>query len=277
MAFAGTLATQIKLAPVRDPEYEGLVERANGYLETSFLPGRVFTSPADFNDQLDQWLVRANNRTVRATRSRPADLLETDYLSMLPLPPVNPSIGLNHRIRLARDYYVRVDTVDYSVDPQAIGRFVDVTASPERVVVYCDGQLVARHTRSWAKHGVITDPAHVATAAALRHHFTHERRRRHATRHHLDGHPVALSALPDYDALFGVDDFTTDTTASGTNTIGTEHTRMTTTKTKAARPTAITEQHPTRRRVTVDAGLPDSGAENPDHWRLLGGPCRPSA
>jgi hypothetical protein len=31
---------------------KGLVERANGYLETSFLPGRSFTSPADFNEQL---------------------------------------------------------------------------------------------------------------------------------------------------------------------------------------------------------------------------------
>ncbi len=27
---------------------KGLIERANGYLETSFLPGRAFTCPADF-------------------------------------------------------------------------------------------------------------------------------------------------------------------------------------------------------------------------------------
>ena len=50
VAFAGTLATQIKLAPPRDPEYKGLVERHNGYLETSFPPGRRFASPEDFND-----------------------------------------------------------------------------------------------------------------------------------------------------------------------------------------------------------------------------------
>lgn len=48
-AFAGTLATRIKLAPPRDPEYKGLVERNNQYLETSSLPGRTFASPADFN------------------------------------------------------------------------------------------------------------------------------------------------------------------------------------------------------------------------------------
>ena len=31
------------------------------------------------------------------------------------------------------------------------------------------------------------------------------RSRQAATRHHIDGHAIALRALPDYDALFGVD------------------------------------------------------------------------
>lgn len=205
-AFAGTLATRIRLAPPRDPEYKGMVERNNQFLETSFLPGRHFASPQDFNHQLDDWLLRANSRTVRSIQGRPADLLETDYLSMLPLPPVVPPIGLNRRIRLARDYYVRVDTVDYSVDPQVIGRFVDVTASPETVTVFCEGQVVARHQRSWAKQAVVTDPAHATTAQRMRQALALDRRQREAaTRHHPDGHAVTLRALPDYDALFGVD------------------------------------------------------------------------
>jgi len=205
-AFAGTLATQIKLAPPRDPEHKGMVERANGYLETSFLPGRTFYSPQDFNTQLAGWLERANTRTVRSIQGRPADLVETDYAAMLALPPVDPPIGLNHRVRLGRDYYVRVDAVDYSVDPRMIGRFVDVIASPHEVTVFGDTLIVARHARSWARHGVITDPAHKAVAASMRQAFTEDRRRREAAlRHHSDGHAVALRSLPDYDALFGVD------------------------------------------------------------------------
>ena len=39
-----------------DPEAKGLVERAHDYLERSFLPGRGFTGPADFNAQLGEWL-----------------------------------------------------------------------------------------------------------------------------------------------------------------------------------------------------------------------------
>jgi hypothetical protein len=55
-AFRGVLGAGIVLVGPADPEAKGLVERAKGYLETSFLPGRTFTSPADFNTQLNQWL-----------------------------------------------------------------------------------------------------------------------------------------------------------------------------------------------------------------------------
>ena len=205
-AFAGTLATQIRLAPPRDPEFKGMVERHNGFLETSFLPGRAFASPDDFNAQLTDWLARANTRTVRSIQGRPVDLLEVDYASMLALPPLTPPIGLTQRVRLGRDYYVRVDTVDYSVDPRFIGRLVDVTASLTEVSVVCDGQPAARHARSWAKQAVVTDPEHRATAAKMRHALAEDQRRRQAaTRQHADGHAVMLRALPDYDALFGVD------------------------------------------------------------------------
>lgn len=67
-AFAGTLATRIVLAPPRDPEFKGQTERNDQYLETSFLPGHKFTSPADCNDQLTQWLPRAT--TSLSVRSR---------------------------------------------------------------------------------------------------------------------------------------------------------------------------------------------------------------
>jgi transposase len=205
-AFAGTLATRFRLAPPRDPEFKGMVERNNGYLETSFLPGRSFASPGDFNAQLGEWLAgTANARTVRSLQARPADLLTADLAAMVPLPAVPPATGLSQRIRLARDYYVRVDTCDYSVDPRFIGRHVDVTASPDTVTVSCGGQPAASHPRSWAKHAVITDPAHQAAAAAMRQALAADRAARERARRHADGTAVMLRALPDYDALFGVD------------------------------------------------------------------------
>jgi hypothetical protein len=53
---------------------------------------------------------------------------------------------------------------------------------------------------------LVTDPVHRAAAATMRQALADDRQRRAAaTRHHSDGHTVALRALPDYDALFGVD------------------------------------------------------------------------
>lgn len=145
-----------------------MVERANQFLETSFLPGRIFTSPDDFNNQLGQWLPKANARLVRRTGARPTELLAADKAAMLALPPVPPVTGFVARVRLPRDCYVRMGSNDYSVHPQAIGRFVDVTADLTTVMISLDGRCVGTHPRSWGSGLTITDPAHVEAARALR-------------------------------------------------------------------------------------------------------------
>ncbi len=198
-AFAGTLATQITLLPPRDPESKGVVERRNGWFETSFMPGRTFGSPADFNTQFTDWLALGNTRVVRTLKARPADLLAADRAAMLGLPPVPLALGWHYRIRLGRDYYVRLDSNDYSVDPHAIGRFVDIHADLDRVRVRCAGRLVADHARVWARGLTVTDPAHVVAAKALRAAFQAG---------HAPGHPAAeqdlVRDLADYDRAFGL-------------------------------------------------------------------------
>jgi len=194
--FTGTLATKIVQLKPFDPESKGIVERSNGYLETSFLPGRRFSSPADFNRQLNDWLPIANRRTVRSLGARPVDLVEVDRAAMLPLPPVAPTLGHRSRVRLGRDYYVRVAGNDYSVDPTMIGRMVEINAGLEEVMVTAEGRQWARHQRVWATRSIVTDPAHVQAAARLRATFSQSR-------------PAAsedlLRDLADYDRAFGVD------------------------------------------------------------------------
>ena len=167
-AFRGTLGAKVIVCKPADPEAKGLVERANGYLETSFLPGRAFASPEDFNAQLAEWTALVNTRVRRALGCAPADRIAADRHAMLGLPPVAPETGWRASVRLPRDHYVRLDANDYSVHPAVIGRRVEVTAGLDRVRAWCGGQLVADHERSWAWHQVITDPAHRAAAAGLR-------------------------------------------------------------------------------------------------------------
>jgi transposase len=198
--FRGVLGAKIVVCDPADPEAKGLVERANGYLETSFLPGRSFQGPADFNAQLTDWLVVANQRHRRALGCAPVDRIDADRAAMLPLPPVAPPIGWQASLRLPRDHYVRLDGNDYSVHPAVVGRRVEVSADLERVRVVCEGRLVADHLRCWARHQTLSDPAHLAAAAQLR--------RDRAVIGQAAGRDeaeVQLRCLADYDAAFGLD------------------------------------------------------------------------
>jgi len=203
-AFRGTLGINVVQCRPGDPEAKGLVERANGYLETSFLPGRAFSSPEDFNTQLTDWLVRANQRHHRRLGCPPIDRWNADRAAMLVLPPVAPVTGWRLSTRLPRDHYVRLDSNDYSVDPAAIGRHVHIAADLETVVVSCAGSEVARHPRCWADHQTITDPAHKAAAIALR------QARRLVAVPKADT-TVEHRDLADYDRLFGLTELSGET------------------------------------------------------------------
>ncbi len=195
-AFRGILGVRVVQCRPRDPEAKGLVERANGYLETSFLPGRSFTSPAQFNNQLEQWLDRANGRQHRVLGCRPVDRFDADRAAMLTLPPVTPSLGWRASVRLPRDYYIRLDGNDYSVDPAVIGRRVEVCADLTTVTVTCGGRTVAAHDRCWARHQTITDPQHRASARQLA--------GAPRTPNPAPAGEVQQRPLSDYDAAFGL-------------------------------------------------------------------------
>jgi transposase len=167
-AFRGTLGMGGLLCQRADPEAKGLVERANGYLETSFLPGRRFEDAADFNRQLAGWLRRANQRIQATTKVRPADAVYEDRGAMMPFPGVLPDPALRFGVRLARDHYVRVDTNDYSVNPRFVGRRVEVRVELDTVVVTCDGTEVARHRRCLAKHQSLLAAEHARVLGAMR-------------------------------------------------------------------------------------------------------------
>jgi transposase len=200
--FRGVLGAKVVICDPGDPEAKGLVERANGYLETSFLPGRTFHSPADFNAQLADWLALANQRQRRVLGCTPTDRIDADRAAMLPLPPVAPVTGWASMLRLPRDHYVRLDSNDYSVHPAAVGRRIQVGGDLDRVRVTCDGQLVADHARCWARHQTISDPAHLEAAAQLR----HDRAMIGAAPGRGDAQEVELRCLADYDQAFGLDD-----------------------------------------------------------------------
>jgi transposase len=198
-AFRGTLGAKVIICRPVDPEAKGLVERFHDYLERSFLPGRQFAGPADFNAQLDRWLAVANTRFRRALGCSAAERITADKQAMLALPPVAPATGWRFWTRLARDHYIRLDSNDYSVHPAVIGRRIEVTADLDRVTVACEGLVVADHERAWAWHQTLSDPEHVEAARLLR-------RDRIAVVRPPREAEVQIRSLADYDTALGTGD-----------------------------------------------------------------------
>ena len=220
-AFRGTLAAKVLICRPGDPEAKGIIERAHDWLERSFLPGRTFDGPGEFNTQLADWLTTtANARRKRVLECAPADRIGADRAAMLPLPPVPPAVGWRAATRLPRDHYVRLDSNDYSVHPTVIGRHVEVVADLHRVRVLCDGNTVADHERVWARHQTISDPEHVQAAKVLRrkrigilqpttHPETHPETRPGA------GPEVEVRRLADYDTALGITSITAASDGEG--------------------------------------------------------------
>ena len=201
-AFRGVLGAKVIVLKPAEPEHKGIIERAHDYLERSFLPGRIFAGPGDFNTQLQGWLTQVNARRRRALGCAPAERIAADRQAMLRLPPVAPATGWRSSTRLARDHYVRLDSNDYSVHPAVIGRRIEVVAGLDRVRVLCEGKVVADHERVWAWHQTITDPDHLKAAKVLR------RTRIGALRPVRESEPqivVEQRPLTDYDTALGID------------------------------------------------------------------------
>ena len=202
-AFRGVLGVKVYVCKPADPEAKGMLERFHDYLETSFLPGRSFASPADFNTQLAGFVTKANARRMRTLGCAPNDRVAADRAAMLALPPVPPEVGWRKSLRLPRDHYVRLDSNDYSVHPAVIGRRIEVHADLDRVWATCDGAIVADHARIWAKHQTITELEHSVAAKLLRHGRGDLLR---PVPDAVTGEEIEIRSLGVYDTVLGLDE-----------------------------------------------------------------------
>ena len=163
--FCGQLLLDWYFCEPKDPQAKGVVERLQGYLETNFEPGRCFANHLDFQLQLDAWFEKANSRAHRTLKARPVDRLLEERGVMRELPEKPPDVDRRWVVRVTPDPYLRFDTNDYSLDPNLVGRRVEVRASQRQITAIAlnTGELACRHERSFAKHRTITALEHART------------------------------------------------------------------------------------------------------------------
>ena len=140
---------------------KGRVENGVGYVKKNFLAGLDIPDFSVLNPAAKQWLETiANVRLHGATRDKPLDLWhkEKPYLSPLPLYPFD--IATVSQVRASRQFRITLDTNRYSVPAHFAGQALTLKTSPDRLCIYQGDKLIARHLRSYDRHGDFEDPDH---------------------------------------------------------------------------------------------------------------------
>ena len=140
---------------------KGRVENGVGYVKKNFLAGLNIPNFTAIGPAAKQWLATiANVRIHGATRQKPVDLFEKEKSFLNPLPKNPFDIASVSRVRASRQFRVTLDTNHYSVPAQYAGRGLLLKAYPDRLCIYHQDKLIARHNRSYDRHQDFENPDH---------------------------------------------------------------------------------------------------------------------
>jgi transposase len=148
---------------------KGRVENGVGYVKKNFLAGLDIADFSMLAPAATHWIdTVANVRLHGETRKPPVELWQSEkpYLNPLPLHPFD--IATVSQVRASRQFRITWDTNRYSVPAQLAGQALTLKTYPNRLCLYHQNQLVARHPRSYDRHGDFEDPDHPKPLLAQR-------------------------------------------------------------------------------------------------------------
>lgn len=179
LEVAGHYHFKPKPCQPRRPQHKGRVERAIGYLRTSFFPARHFRDLDDANRQLAHWLAEvANVRTWPQDRSRHVnDVLAEDSERLLALAAHDIDSWHLRSVRSDKTAFVRFDLNDYSIPPELCRKPLTLLASDVEIRILDGDAVVATHLRSYDKGFQAEDRAHVEALLSRRRQALPGRRR----------------------------------------------------------------------------------------------------
>lgn len=142
---------------------KGAVESLVKWVKGNFLSGRDFADDADLALQQAAWQVQANARPSSATAVAPNVLLAEEAAQGGPLPQTAHDYGFLYTARVSRESLVPVLGNQYSVPVNQVGAPVTVRVHAERIIIWRDATLLARHDRAPdGAHRRVVTPEHFA-------------------------------------------------------------------------------------------------------------------
>ena len=148
---------------------KGRVENGVGYVKKNFLNGLEIPSLSALNSAAQQWLdTVANVRIHGETRQRPIDLWQQEQGQLQPINEQPFDSAVIKTVRASKQFRVSFDGNRYSVPAEYASTQVQLKAYPDRLCVYAQGKLMARHRRCYDRHQDIEDPDHPRALLAQR-------------------------------------------------------------------------------------------------------------
>src|ERR1700719_2676013 len=148
---------------------KGRVESGVGYVKKNFLHGLELTDFSTIQAAAQVWLdTIANVRIHGETQQRPVDFLAQECLHLGPVNPHPYDLAHTSTSVASSQFRITLDTNQYSVPSAYAHRRLTVKAYPDRVCIYFDNQLIARHPRRYGRHEDIEEPDHAKGLIAQR-------------------------------------------------------------------------------------------------------------
>lgn len=155
--FAEHYGTAVVPARVRRPRDKSAAEGMVNLVEQWIIAPareRTFYTLEELNEFCLEQLRWLNERPFSAKDgSRMSIFNEEEAGGLLPLPSTRYEMCEWRSAKVAPDYHVRVDNMNYSVPHELIGRQVDVKLTEREVFVMEGGCQVARHKRLYGRRG----------------------------------------------------------------------------------------------------------------------------
>ena len=102
------------------------------------------------------------------TRAQPTALWHKEQPSLRPLPLHPFDIATVTQVRASRQFRITLETNRYSVPAHYAGQALTLKTYPDRLCIYRDNQLIARHARSYDRFNDFEDPDHPKPLLAQR-------------------------------------------------------------------------------------------------------------
>ena len=154
---------------VRAGNEKGRVENGVGYVKKNLLAGLELGDFSTMQSAAQLWVdTVADVRIHESTHQRPIDHFKEEAAKLRPLNAAGFDLARPILVRANKQFRVALDSNHYSVPARLAGCLLTLKAYADRVCIYEQDRLVARHRRCMDKHQDIEDPDHARVLVAQR-------------------------------------------------------------------------------------------------------------